>query len=278
MTRTIRWMCAAAMVLSPTGAYAQVFGTFTWQMQPYCNRVTLTLTNSPGGFTLDGSDDRCGAVRRGSAVGEAVFNSDGTVGLNFTIVAPPAGLAVHVSASVSPSTGQGTWSDDVGNNGTFAFGGNTAGLPVRPTTMSPLEVADNPNEPTDPCGLTTVRPTLLLCGNAAAHWRNGGFGLSGLQVWRDRNGQVHIRGSASRSSGGVIGTIFVLPASYVPTRTLALTVSTGYSAGVHLGGTALLVVYGADVPGSAGSIAVYSPSDGGHTVVHFGEVVFSVQP
>ena len=130
MTRTILLLSAAAVVLSPVAADAQVFGTFTWQMQPHCNRVTLTLTISPGGFTLSGSDDQCGAVSKASATGVALFNADGTVGLNFTIVTPPTGQAVHVSASVSPASGQGTWSDDLGNSGTFALGGNAAGLPA----------------------------------------------------------------------------------------------------------------------------------------------------
>ena len=40
-----------------------------------------------------------------------------------------------------------------------------------------------------------------------------------------------------------------VPAAYVPRRTLGLTVSTGLSAGADTGGTALLVVYGSDVPG-----------------------------
>jgi hypothetical protein len=264
----------AAVLLSPAVANAQVFGTFTWQMQPYCNRVTLTLTNSPGGFNLSGFDDQCAAVTKGSAAGVAVFNGDGTVGLNFTIVTPPAGLAVHVSATASPATGQGTWSDDVGNAGTFALNGNASGLPVRPSTMTPLDVADNPNEPTDPCA-TTAPPTLVLCGNSAAHWTNGGYGLQGLQVWRDRNGQVHMRGSIHRSAG-VGGLIFVLPAAFVPRRTLGLTVSTGLSAGAHTGGTALLAVYGSDAPGAAGIVALFSPSVPGHTEVHFGELVFSV--
>ena len=47
-----------------TTASAQVFGTFPWQMQPYCNAVTLTLTSAPAGFTLDGTDDQCGATIR----------------------------------------------------------------------------------------------------------------------------------------------------------------------------------------------------------------------
>ena len=276
MTRTILWLSTAAVVLSPAGVYAQVFGTFTWQMQPHCNRVTLTLTTSPGGFTLSGSDDQCGAVSKASATGVALFNADGMVGLNFTIVTPPAGQAVHVSATVNPATGQGTWSDDVGNSGTFALGGNAAGLPVRPSTVTPIVVDENPNEVTDPCTVPIVRPTLLLCGNTTGRWRNGGFGLPGLEVWRDRNGQVHIRGSANRSAGGVNSAVFVLPASFIPKRTLGFTVSTGLSAGAHQGGTALLVIYGPDVPSAEGFVAVFSASVPAHTVVHFGEVVFSV--
>jgi hypothetical protein len=278
MTRAMFLLSAAAVVLSSTEAYAQVFGTFTWQMQPYCNRVALTLLNSPGGFTFSGSDDQCGSVSKASASGAAVFNNDGTLGLNFTIVTPPAGRAVHVSASVSPTNGHGTWSDDIGNGGTFAFGGNAVGLPVRPSATIPLDVADNPAEPTDPCAVPTVRPTLLLCGTAAGHWRNGGYGLPGLQVWRDRNGQVHMRGSASRSAGGVSSLLFSLPASLTPDRTIGFTVSTGLAAGVHQGGTALLVVFGSDVAASAGLVVIYSPSIGAHTVVHLGEIVFSVDP
>jgi hypothetical protein len=273
--RKILCFCAAAVLLSPAVADAQVFGTFPWQMQPYCNRVTLTLTNISGGFTLSGVDDQCGAVEKASASGVAVFNGNGTVGLNFTIVTPPAGVAVHISATVSPVTGHGTWSDDAGNAGTFAFHGNAGGLPVRASTMTPLDVADNPNQPTDPCA-STAPPTMVLCGTSTTRWTNGGYGLEGLQVWRDRNGQVHIRGSASRSAGGVGGLVFVLPPAYVPRRTLALPVSTGLNAGLHQGGTALLVVNGSEVPGAAGIVILYSPSVPGHQVVHFGEVVFSV--
>lgn len=58
----------------PAPLSAQVFGTFPWQMQPYCNVVTLTLTSTPAGFTLDGADDQCGATNKASAVGVASFN------------------------------------------------------------------------------------------------------------------------------------------------------------------------------------------------------------
>ncbi len=130
-------------VLTASGASAQVFGTFTWQMLPYCNKVTLTLTSEPAGFRLDGSDDQCGAATKGSAVGTGVFNPDGSVGINFTIVASPSGRGVQVSGIVSPANGQGTWSDSAGNSGTFAFFGAVPGLPVRPlpVVMQPVFVA-----------------------------------------------------------------------------------------------------------------------------------------
>jgi hypothetical protein len=277
MTRAIHWLTAVFAMLAPASAGAQVFGTFAWQMQPYCNRVTLTLTNTAGGFTVGGSDDRCGAAEKGSASGVAVFNADGTVGLNFTILTPPSGQAVNVSARVSPTTGLGTWSDEVGNAGTFAFGANTLGLPARPTVMAPIDVAEAPNQPADPCDVPTARPTLVLCGTSTFRWRNGGFGLPGVQVWRDKDGSVHIRGSATRSGGAVVGgVVFILPPSMIPARTLGVSVGTGMTAGAHAGGTALLVIYGPDVPGAEGMVAVFSPSTSGHSVIHLGEVVFSI--
>lgn len=106
MTRTILGLLTAAAALAPAAADAQVLGTFTWQMQPYCNRVSLTLTTTPGGFVLHGVDDRCGATARGSATGAAVFNADGSVSLNFSIASAPAGTIAHVSAGVSRRPGR----------------------------------------------------------------------------------------------------------------------------------------------------------------------------
>ena len=105
LRRSIAVAVTAALVsmAGATTASAQVFGTFSWQMQPFCNVVTLTLTSVTGNFTLDGSDDQCAATKKGSASGIGVFNPDGSVGLNFTIVTP-GGQPLHVSASVSPAT------------------------------------------------------------------------------------------------------------------------------------------------------------------------------
>lgn len=62
-TALVATMLGVLVTASETSA--QVFGTFPWQM-PYCNVVTLTLTTIPAGFTLDGSDNQCGASIKGS--------------------------------------------------------------------------------------------------------------------------------------------------------------------------------------------------------------------
>ncbi len=125
------FMCLAVLAHAST-ASAQVFGTFTWQMQPYCNRVTLTITQIPSGYTIDGFDNQCGAARRAGAVGMVHINPDGTVGLNFAIISAPSGVTVHVAAALSPANGSGSWTDNVGRSGILALGANAPNLPPRP--------------------------------------------------------------------------------------------------------------------------------------------------
>ena len=124
------------LLLTPVHAAAQVLGTFSWQMLPYCNVVSLTLVSTPAGFTLQGTDDQCGAVNKAGAFGIASFNASGNVTVNFSIVTAPGGKPVHVSAIVSPATGGGNWTDSVGNTGTFVLFGTTPGLPARPLPPS----------------------------------------------------------------------------------------------------------------------------------------------
>ena len=68
LVRRVMTGCCLTL-LTAAGASAQVLGTFAWQMQPYCNIVTLTLTQTPGGFTADGSDNQCGAAKLAGAAG-----------------------------------------------------------------------------------------------------------------------------------------------------------------------------------------------------------------
>jgi hypothetical protein len=267
--------CAATLLVWGTPASAQVLGVFTWQMQPYCNKVVLTLTTVPTGFMLHGFDDQCGHGPRASAVGTAVLNPNGTAGVNFTILAP-GGPSVQVEGIVTPATGQGTWSDNLGHAGTFALGGATPGLPARPAVAARLTVAENPRQPGDPCA-QPVQPVMQYCGTSSAYWSDGGYGGPGLQVWRDAQGLVHIRGSATRSTGTAVGAVFVLPPALRPKRLLVLPVLTGGFAGAYPSGTAMVVVYPEGQP-SAGVVAIFNASTAGQPVAHFGEIVFSLEP
>jgi hypothetical protein len=159
-------------------------------------------------------------------------------------------------------------------------GGDLAGSYPAPTiapASAPVPVADNPRETTDPCAVTVAPATMVLCGTATQHWTNEGFGEPGLEVWRDRLGQVHIRGSATLSTGGLTSVnLFVLPPDLRPKRLLAFPIATGRSAGAHAGGSALLGIYPGDFPSGAGYVAVFTPSTAGHEVIHLGEIVFRI--
>lgn len=132
-------VAGVGMALASVPADAQsLTGTHSWQMQPYCNVVTMTLVPTPGGARLEGTDNLCGAADRGSVLGMASFNAAGQVTLNFTIVTAPAGRPVHVTAIVSPQTGNGFWTDSGGTTGNMAYATAVAGLPVRPVPITQL--------------------------------------------------------------------------------------------------------------------------------------------
>lgn len=118
-------------------APAQVLGTFRWQLQPYCNVVTLVVTQVGGVFRLEGTDDRCGAATQSSAVGTAFVNPDGSIGFGLTVVTGPGGVAFPVDATVGLPSASGTWRDALGHSGSFVLtpGAGTGGSP-RPLTGS----------------------------------------------------------------------------------------------------------------------------------------------
>lgn len=127
---------ATLFALSTAPAQAQSIGTLTWQLQPYCNRVTLTITQNGGIYTLDGYDDQCGAAQRAPLVGIATPNPDGSIGFGLSIVTVPSGLSVHVESRVSLGTLGGPWTDSAGNSGTLVFNAATGGSP-RPAPTVP---------------------------------------------------------------------------------------------------------------------------------------------
>ena len=99
-------------------ASAQTVGSFTWQLQPYCNAVTTTVVQTGAVFTLDGFDDNCGGGQPRSAVsGIATPNPDGSITVGLTIVNAQGGAPAHVSARITMPAASGTWSDSGGQSG-----------------------------------------------------------------------------------------------------------------------------------------------------------------
>ncbi|MGE4083736.1 MAG: hypothetical protein AB7H93_12110 [Vicinamibacterales bacterium] len=109
-------------------ADAQVIGTFNWQLQPYCNRIFVTVTQGPSSYQLSGYEDQCGATRRAPLVGTAVLNPDGTVQFGISLT-PPASRPVNVSATINLGDLNGTWSDGGGNGGALVFNAAAPGNP-----------------------------------------------------------------------------------------------------------------------------------------------------
>ncbi len=134
----------AAAGLWPTSSAAQPIGTFRWQLQPFCNIVSVTVTQVGGIYRLEGFDDQCGAgLNRASVIGTAYPNPDGSIGLGLNIVSTPGGLAVPIDAAVSMATLSGTWRDGAGHSGTLQFtpGAGTGGSPrpeVAPVSVPPV--------------------------------------------------------------------------------------------------------------------------------------------
>lgn len=127
---------------------AQTLGTFSWQLQPYCNRVTVTLVQSGSVYLLNGWDDNCGASVRSAATGVATPNPDGSFTVGVTINGPSSNAAPLVSARVTLPGGSGLWTDSAGLTGTFVLDGAASGLGPRPAASLP----SGPPGPAGPAG------------------------------------------------------------------------------------------------------------------------------
>ncbi len=81
---------------------AQPVGTFRWQLQPFCNVVTVAITQNGAVYRLEGTDDQCGnGADAASVTGTAFPNADGTIGFGLNIVTAPGGRPVHVDAEIT---------------------------------------------------------------------------------------------------------------------------------------------------------------------------------
>jgi len=137
MTRAIVSAALAILLALAGEAQAQYLGTFSWQMGPYCNVITLKVTQVADVYSIEGTDDQCGAPHRASADGTAFINPNGSVGLGFSIVTTPGGVPEHVDATISLATLSGTWRDSAGRTGAFIFtSGPGSGAPRPPVGLT----------------------------------------------------------------------------------------------------------------------------------------------
>lgn len=124
--------CLVAAAGTPRAAQAQTVGTFRWQLQPYCNVITATITQSGGVYTVDGTDDLCGANPRAAVTGLAFLNAIGTVSFGLSLVVPPSPTAIQLTATIDLGSLGGSWQDSAGHTGAFVFSPAAASGSPRP--------------------------------------------------------------------------------------------------------------------------------------------------
>ncbi|MBP7779087.1 MAG: tail fiber domain-containing protein [Acidobacteria bacterium] len=115
---------AVVVLLAGIGgaAVAQPLGTFRWQLQPFCNVVTVAITQNGAVYRLEGTDDQCGnGADAASVTGTAFPSADGSIGFGLNIVTAPGGRPVHVDAEITVGTFSGTWRDSAGAAGSFVL-------------------------------------------------------------------------------------------------------------------------------------------------------------
>ncbi len=130
--RRISGGALAMCVVLANAAAAQPLGTFRWQLQPFCNVVTVAITQNGAVYRLEGTDDQCGASGGAASVtGTAFPNADGTIGFGLNVVTAPGGRPLHVDAKITAGTFNGSWRDSEGATGNYVLtpGAGSGGSP-----------------------------------------------------------------------------------------------------------------------------------------------------
>ncbi len=190
------------VAVGPVSADAQPLGTFRWQLQPYCNVVTVAVTQNGGVYRLEGTDDQCGAGgASASVIGTAFLNPSGSIGFGLNIVSAPGGAPGHVEATVSLPAASGTWRDSAGHAGTFVFtpGAGTGGSP-RPTTAPPVTIGAT--------GIDPAQVQLRISGSCTAGLFMQSIGQNGTVGCAAAGGGVTgVTAGPGLAGGGTTGTV-----------------------------------------------------------------------
>lgn len=143
LTSLVRRSLAVAVLglgglLLATPASAQTIGTFQFALQPFCNQVSIAITQEGATYRLAGWDDACGANERYPLRGVITGNADGTLHFAFTVTRPN-GISVETSVrNFSVGTLTGNWTDSAGNAGSFPLAGAPGGSGARPGPTSTI--------------------------------------------------------------------------------------------------------------------------------------------
>jgi hypothetical protein len=118
-------LATGAVLASAAVSEAQ---TIRFQLQPLCDKVTLTLmpTSSPSVIGLVGYDDNCGEDPRSPIHGTAVLSPDGSISIGYTTSLPfsvygRTDVGLQTSVEWPAGANAGSWSDDDGDSGTFLY-------------------------------------------------------------------------------------------------------------------------------------------------------------
>jgi hypothetical protein len=217
-------LTAFAAIVTPMGA-GDSLGTFRWQLQPFCNIVTLSVRLEGGIYTLDGFDDQCGIGDRASVVGTAFPHPDGSLGFGWlSVIAPDAApLAVH--ARLDLATVNGLWSDSAGNSGALSFtpGPGTDG-PPRPVPSNGLRPASITGEQLTPAavGSTHIAERAVQAKHLAPGALGSALGsISSAQIGAGAITAAHLAPGVIDSAAirdGAVGSLQIAPGAVTATH------------------------------------------------------------
>lgn len=103
-----------------SSANAQSLGTFYWRLVPFNIVVTVAVNQQGPVYVLNGYEKVCTGTLRRPVSGVAVPQANGTIVFGFTTI-DSDGFAYHTRATISSYNFTGSWQDDLGNVGSFAF-------------------------------------------------------------------------------------------------------------------------------------------------------------